>query len=178
MHLHLDRDLQSTTPRVPRQSHHRPSQAADHRAGRAVRESSAAAQARSDSSGQHATACNAESGAAHLAPKRTVTPAVTQAVIEAWHGRENCIARVSIDEIKFHRITCIALDSLAQIRRLLGMRIVAGYAWGLTKLSAVTMAFGDAQRFPQDRVRTSALHDRVRRVRRARTSNFFVLRFA
>jgi len=50
------------------------------------------------------------------------------------------------------------------------MRIVAGYARGRTKLSAATVAFGDAQRFPQDRVRTPAHHDRVRRMRRARTS--------
>ena len=175
MHLHLDRDLQSTTPRVPRQSHHRPSQAADHRAGRPVR-SPPVAQARSDSSGC-AKACNAESGAAHLAPERLVTRAVTQPVIEAWQGRENCIARVSIVEIPSHRITRIGLDSLAQVRRLLGMRIVAGCAQELAKLSAATVAFGDAQRFPQDRVRTPA-YDRAWPRGRARTSNFFVLRFA
>jgi hypothetical protein len=172
----LDRDLQSTTPRVPRQSHRRPSQTADHRSGRTVR-SPSVAQARSDSSGQHAKACNAESGAAHLAPERPVTRAVTQPVIEAWQARENCIARVLIDEIPSHRITRIGLDSSTQVRRLLGMRIVAGYAWGLAKLSAATVAFGDAQRFPQDRVRIPA-HDRAWPIGRARTSNFFALRFA
>ena len=126
---------------------------------------------------EHAAACNAQGGAAHIAPKRPVTRAVTQPVIEAWQARVNCIARVSIDEIPSHRITRIGLDSVAQVRRLLGMRIVAGYAWGLAKLSAAAVAFGDAQRFPQDRVRTPA-HDRVWRMRQARTSNFFVLRFA
>jgi hypothetical protein len=103
--------------------------------------------------------------------------AVTQPVIEAWHGRENCIARVSIDEIPSHRITRIALDSYPQVRRLLGMRIVAEDAWGLAKHGVATMAFGDAQRFPQDRVRTPA-HDRAWRMRQARTSNFFDLRIA
>ena len=126
---------------------------------------------------EHAAACNAQGGAALIAPKRPVTRAVTQPVIEAWQARVNCIARVSIDEIPSHRITRIGLDSLAQVRRLLAMRIVAGYAWGLAKLSVAAMAFGDAQLFPQDRVRTPA-HDRARRMRRARTSNFFVLRFA
>ena len=172
----LDRDLQSTTPRAPRQSHHRPSQAADHRADRPVR-SPPVAEARSDASSGHAAACNAQGGAAHLAPERPVTRAVTQPVIEAWQGRENRIARVSIDEIPSHRITRIGLDSIAQVRHLLGMRIVAGCARGLVKLSAATVAFGDAERFPQDRVRTPA-HDRAWRLRRARTSNFFVLRFA
>ena len=138
---------------------------------------SSVAQARSDSSGQHAAACNAEIGAAHLAPARAMTQAVTKAVIEAWQGRENCIARVSIDEIPSHRITRIALDSFAQVRRLLGMRIVVGYAWGLAKLSVAAVAFGDAKLFPQDRVRTPA-HDCAWRMRRARTSNSFVLRFA
>lgn len=172
----LDRDLQSTTPRVPRQSHRRPSQAADHRSGRPVR-SPAVAQARRDSSGQRAAACNAESGAAHLAPGPPVTRAVTQPVIEAWQGRVNCIARVSIDEIPSHRITRIALDSFPQVRRLLGMRIVARCARGLAKLSAGAMAFGDAQLIPQDRVRTPA-HDRAWPIGRGRTSNLFVLRFA
>jgi len=172
----LDRDLQSTTPRVPRQSHRRSSQAADHRSGRPVR-SPPVAQARSGSSGQRAKACNTESGAAHRAPERPVTRAVTQPVIEAWQARENCIARVSIDEIPSHRITRIGLDSLAQVRRLLGMRIVARYARELVKLSAATMAFEDARRFPQDRVRTPA-HDGAWPMGRAQTSNFFVLRFA
>jgi hypothetical protein len=172
----LDRDPQSTTPRVPRQSHRRSSQAADHRSGRPVR-SPPVAQARSGSSGQRAKACNTESGAAHRAPERPVTRAVTQPVIEAWQARENCIARVSIDEIPSHRITRIGLDSLAQVRRLLGMRIVARCARELVKLSAATMAFGDARRFPQDRVRTPA-HDGAWPMGRAQTSNFFVLRFA
>lgn len=172
----LDRDLQSTTPRVPRQSHRRSSQAADHRSGRPVR-SPPVAQARSGSSGRRAEACNAESGAAHLAPERPVTRAVTQPVIEAWQARENCSARVSVDQFPSHRITRIGLDSLAQVRRLLGMRIVARCARGLAKLSAATMAFGDAQRFPQDRVRTPA-HDGAWPMGRAQTSNFFVLRFA
>jgi hypothetical protein len=174
--LHLDRDLQSTTPRVPRQSHRRPSQTADHRSGRNVR-SPPVAQARSDSSGQHAKACNAESGAAHRAPQRPMTRAVTQPVIETWQARENCVARASIDQFPSHRITRIGLDSLAQVRRLLGMRIVARCARGLAKLSAVAVAFGDAQRFPQDRVRAPA-HDCAWPMGRARTSNFFVLRFA
>ena len=91
---------------------------------------SSVAQARSDSSGHRAKACNAESGAAHRASERTVTRAVTQPVIEAWQGRENCIAHVSIDEIPSHRITRIALDLSTQVRRLLGMRIVAGYTRG------------------------------------------------
>ena len=103
--------------------------------------------------------------------------AVTQAVIEAWHDRENCIMRVSIDEIPSHRIARNALESRPQVRRLLGMRIVAGDAWGLAKHGVATMAFGDAQRFPQDRVRTPA-HDRAWRMRRARMSNFFDLRIA
>ena len=135
------------------------------------------AQAWNGSGGERATACDAQGGAAHLAPERPVTRAVTQPVIEAWQARVNCIARVSIDEIPSHRITRIGLDSIAQVRRLLGMRIVAGYAWGLAKLSAAAGAFGDAQRFPQDRVRTPA-HDRAWRMRRVRESNFFVLRFA
>jgi hypothetical protein len=172
----LDRDLQSTTPRVPRQSHHRPRQAADHRSGRHVR-SSPVAQARSDSSGQRAKARNAESGAAHRAPEQPVTRAVTQPVIETWQARENYVAGVSIDQFPSHRITRIGLDSRAQVRRLLGMRIVARCTRGLAKLSVATMAFGDAQRFPQDRVRTPA-HDRAWPMGRARTSNFFVLRFA
>jgi hypothetical protein len=57
------------------------------------------------------------------------------------------------------------------------MRIVAGCARGLAKLSAAMMAFGDAQRFPQDRVRMPA-HDRAGPMGRAPTSDFFVLRFA
>ncbi len=104
--------------------------------------------------------------------------AVTEAVYEAWHARENCIARVQVVQFPSLRIARIALDSFSLVRRLLGMRIVAGYAWGLAKLCVAAVAFGDAQRFPQDRVRTPAHHDRVRRMRRARTSNFFVLRFA
>ena len=103
--------------------------------------------------------------------------AVTQPVIEAWHARENCIARVSVDQFPSHRITRIGLNSAAQVRRLLGMRIVARCARGLAKLSAATMAFGDAQLIPQDRVRTPA-HDRAWPIGRGRTSNLFVLRFA
>lgn len=106
-----------------------------------------------------------------------MTRAMTQPVIEAWQARENRAAHAAIDEIPSHRITHIALDSIAQVRRLLGMRIVARCARGLAKLSAAAVAFGDAQRFPQDRVRTPAI-DRVWRMRQARTSNFFVLRFA
>jgi hypothetical protein len=138
-----------------------------------VRPSSAAQE--NGSTSDHAAARNAQIGAAHVAPERIVTRAVTQPVIEAWQGSENCIARVSIDEIPSHRITRIGLDSFAQVRRLLGMRIVARCARELAKLSAAAVAFGDAQRFPQDRVRTPA-HDRAWRMRRA--SNFFVLRFA
>jgi len=49
------------------------------------------------------------------------------------------------------------------------MRIVARCARGLAKLSAATVAFGDAQLFPQDRVRTPA-HERAWPMGRARTS--------
>lgn len=102
---------------------------------------------------------------------------VTEAVNEAWHARENCIARVQVVQFPSLRITRNALDSFSQVRRLLGMRIVAAYAWGLAKLCVATVAFGDAQLFPQDRVRMPA-HGRAWRMRRADTSNFFVLRFA
>jgi hypothetical protein len=108
---------------------------------------SSVAQARSDSSGQRAKACNAESGAAHRAPEQAVTRAVTQPVIETWQARENCVAGVSIDQFPSHRITRIGLDSRAQVRRLLGMRIVARCTRGLAKLSAAAMAFGTLSDF-------------------------------
>jgi len=54
------------------------------------------------------------------------------------------------------------------------MRVVAGYARGLVEFSAAAMAFGDAQLFPQDRVRTPAI-GRAWRMRRARGRNFFAL---
>jgi hypothetical protein len=68
-------------------------------------------------------------------------------VIETWQGRENRIARVSIDKIPSHRITRIGLDSIAQVRRLLGMRIVARCARGLAKLSAATWRPGTQSDF-------------------------------
>ena len=67
--------------------------------------------------------------------------AVTQAVNEAWHTRENCIARVQVVQFPSLRIARIALDSLSQVRRLLGICIVAGCERGLAEFSAAAMAF-------------------------------------
>jgi hypothetical protein len=103
--------------------------------------------------------------------------AVAEAMIETWQAREKIIANAAIDQIPSLRIACNALESLAQVRRLLGMRIVAGCARGLARFSAATVAFGDAQPFPQDRVQTPDI-GRSRRRRRVRESNFFALRFA
>ena len=121
----------------------------------------------------------AQVGAAGVPAERPMTDAVTELmtrpVYETWQDRENCIARNAIDEIPSHRIVRNALELLAQVRRLLGIRVVTGCARGLIKLSAVTMAFGDAQLFPQDRVRTPAT-GRAWRMRRAWKSNFLFLR--
>src|SRR5262249_40869041 len=123
-----------------------------------------------------AKACDfPEIGATGFPSYQPVSRPVTQAVYETWQGRENRIARDATDQIPSHRITRNALESCPQVRRLLGIRVVSRCARGLSWLSAVTMAFRDAQLFPQDRVRTPAI-GRVRRMRRARESNFFVLR--
>ena len=119
----------------------------------------------------------AQAGAADPAPRRAVTRATAGAMYDAWQGREKSIARVAIHQIPSHRIARIALESQTQVRRLLGIRIVAGWATGLMRPGGSTIAIGDAQLFPQDRVRTPAI-GRARRTCRVRRSNFLALRFA
>ena len=123
---------------------------------------------------QHAEASDTEIGAAVFPSSRAMRRAVTKAGSEAWQAREKFIARHVLVQIPYLRITRIAIGSFAQVRRLLGKRIVVRQ---LSKLGAVTVVFGDAQRFPQDRVQTPAM-GRSRRMRRVRESNAFVPRFA
>ena len=104
-----------------------------------------------------------------------MTRVVTSPVYEAWQGRENCIARAAIKQIPSLRITHIALESLAQVRRLMGIRVAAKWARGLERPSDAAVAFGDAQLFPQDRVRVPAVR-RAWQMCRARESNLFALR--
>jgi len=112
---------------VPRHSYARSDQAADYRPGRLVR-SSSGAQAGSRSGGWR-KARGAEGGAAVIPPwrpmTRSMTSAATQAVYEAWQAREKCIACVAFVQIPSDRIARNTLDSLPQVRRLLGKRIVA-----------------------------------------------------
>jgi hypothetical protein len=58
--------------------------------------------------------------------------AVSEAMYKTWQAREISVAHVTTDEIPSHRIARIAIDSISQVRRLLGMRIVAGCGrdWG------------------------------------------------
>jgi hypothetical protein len=105
--------------------------------------------------------------------------AVTMPVYEACQGREKCIARCALVQNPSERIATFALQSIVQVRRLMGMRIVVGRTLGLRLMQfrGMTMAFGDAQHFPQDRVRTPEIA-RAWRMRRARLSNLFALRIA
>jgi hypothetical protein len=138
--------------------------------------SSSSAQARGSPNVQRVEArLFTQVGAADVPSEHAVSELVAQPLYETWQGRENCVARDAIDEIPSHRIARNALELRAQVRRLLGIRIVAGCARGLGKLSAVTVAFGDAQLFPQDRVRTPAI-GRAWRMRPAQEHNFLVLR--
>jgi hypothetical protein len=67
--------------------------------------------------------------------------AVTVAMIPAWQVREKITLRAAFDKILSNRIARNALESLVQVRRLLGMCIVAGRVRGLAGLSAAAMAF-------------------------------------
>lgn len=178
--MHTSVCLDSDNRATPR-SHSRPDHAADHHSDRSMRPSSPA-QARGDAAGAHqGSPIIAENGAASISSWRAVTRprtySVTQAVYEAWQGRENCIARAAMNQIPSHRIARMGLDSPAQVRRLLGIRVVAKWARGLKRLRDAAVAFGDAQLFPQDRVRVPAIR-RAWQMCRARKSNLFVLRFA
>lgn len=95
--------------------------------------------------GKHDIAQNR--GAARASPQTKMTQAVTQQGHEAWQDRENSITHVATDQIPSLRIACIALESRSQVRRLLGIRIVAGLAHGLSRLSRAAVAFGDARLF-------------------------------
>ena len=110
---------------------------------------------------------------------RAMRSAVTFAVYEAWQGYEKCIARCALVQNPSQRIAAFALQSIAQVRRLMGMRIVVGRTLEpmLMRFRGMTMAFGDAQHFPQDRVRTPEIA-RAWRMRRTRLSNLFALRIA
>jgi hypothetical protein len=66
--------------------------------------------------------------------------AVTQAAIPAWSLEKNT-AHAAFDKILSNRIAHNALESLAQVRRLLGICIVAGCERGLAEFSAAAMAF-------------------------------------
>lgn len=56
--------------------------------------------------------------------------AVTVAMIPAWQVREKITLRAAFDKILSNRIARNALESLVQVRRLLGMCIVAGRVRG------------------------------------------------
>ena len=104
-----------------------------------------------------------------------MTPVVTRAVYESWQGRENCTVHAAKKQIPSLRITHIALESLAQVRRLMGIRVAAKWARGLERPSDAAVAFGDAQLFPQDRVRVPAI-SRAWQMCQARESNLVALR--
>ena len=132
--------------------------------------------------GRHGQSAAQDDGATEVpsAPDVSVAMsiAVTMRVSEPCQGREKCIARCVLLQNPSHRIATFALQSIAQGRRLIGMRIVVGRTLGLVaRFLGMAMAFGDAQHFPQDRVWTPEVA-RAWRIRRARLSNPFVLRNA